>query len=262
MFDDQNLKKPGTIPNNLPFEKEPEDMFSETKEDQNFSSVKDSALDAGILKPKNNDLNQKPNNFENSPFADSNLSGLNNQPAYMNNNDVYAIKEPIGSKKGLVWIILILVLIILTAGSIWIYYGFINNDKTNDFPNNSVTNTKDNLNQEENEVNTNIIVNGSQNENQDNNSEQKTENDVNESIIVGEPVDTDNDGLDDVREYDLKTDPLNWDTDLDELSDGDEVIIWKTNPLNSDSDNDTYKDGSEIKNGYNPLGSGRLFEIQ
>jgi len=78
-------------------------------------------------------------------------------------------------------------------------------------------------------------------------SDEEKEENLDDNIIVGQPIDTDNDGLDDVREYDLGTDPLNWDTDLDELSDGDEIIIWKTDPLNFDSDGDTYGDGAEIK---------------
>jgi len=52
----------------------------------------------------------------------------------------------------------------------------------------------------------------------------------------------------------------NWDSDGDELSDGDEVIIWKTEPLNPDTDDDSFLDGAEIKSGYNPAGPGKLFE--
>lgn len=43
------------------------------------------------------------------------------------------------------------------------------------------------------------------------------------------------------------------DSDLDGLSDADEVSIYKTNPLLADTDNDGYPDGVEIKNGYAPL---------
>ena len=57
------------------------------------------------------------------------------------------------------------------------------------------------------------------------------------------------------------TNPNNWDTDGDELGDGDEVIIWKTDPLNPDTDGDTYLDGVELKAGYNPNGEGRFAEI-
>ncbi len=82
---------------------------------------------------------------------------------------------------------------------------------------------------------------------------------TNDKILFGEQIDTDKDGLDDVREKEIGTDPNNPDTDGDGLSDGDEVLIWKTNPLNSDTDGDGYPDGKEVRNGYNPLGSGKLF---
>ena len=83
----------------------------------------------------------------------------------------------------------------------------------------------------------------------------------NDKILFGEAVDSDKDGLDDVRERELGTDPYNADTDKDVLSDGDEVIIWKTNPLNPDTDGDTYQDGQEVRSGYNPLGAGKLFNV-
>ncbi|MBI5728949.1 MAG: hypothetical protein HY983_01740 [Candidatus Magasanikbacteria bacterium] len=87
-----------------------------------------------------------------------------------------------------------------------------------------------------------------------------TTNIKNDTILFGEPVDTDKDGLDDAREKELGTNPNNPDTDGDGLSDGDEVLIWKTNPLNPDTDGDGYPDGEEVKNGYNPLGRGRLLK--
>ena len=104
----------------------------------------------------------------------------------------------------------------------------------------------------------------------------------NDQILFGQAVDSDKDGLDDVREQGIGTNPLNSDTDGDGLSDGDEVVIYKTNPLQADTDNDglsdgdevliwhsnplnadtdgdSYPDGTEVKNGYNPVGPGKLF---
>lgn len=81
----------------------------------------------------------------------------------------------------------------------------------------------------------------------------------NDSILFGEPIDSDGDGLDDVRENEIGTRPDLSDTDNDGLKDGDEVIVWKTNPLNPDSDGDKFPDGTEVKNNYNPLGPGKLF---
>lgn len=104
----------------------------------------------------------------------------------------------------------------------------------------------------------------------------------NDQILFGQSVDSDNDQLDDVREKEIgtnpqntdsdgdglsdgdevivyKTNPLKADTDEDSLSDGDEALIWRTNPLNSDTDGDGYLDGEEVRNGYSPLGAGKLF---
>ncbi len=68
-------------------------------------------------------------------------------------------------------------------------------------------------------------------------------------------VDADEDGLADSRELELGTDPRNRDTDVDELSDGDEVLKYGTNPLDRDTDKDSFLDGKEVQNGYNPRGS-------
>ena len=65
--------------------------------------------------------------------------------------------------------------------------------------------------------------------------------------------DFDEDGLTNLEEYELGTDPWNADTDGDLLSDGDEVNIHGTDPLNHDTDGDGLLDGSEIKLGFDPL---------
>jgi hypothetical protein len=74
-----------------------------------------------------------------------------------------------------------------------------------------------------------------------------------------EAVDSDNDGIADDEEISLGTDPRNADTDDDGLFDGEEVKVYKTNPLDKDTDKDGYFDGEEVKNGYNPLGPGKIF---
>lgn len=71
--------------------------------------------------------------------------------------------------------------------------------------------------------------------------------------------DSDGDGLTDYQEAQVyRTDLNKADTDGDGLSDRDEAVTWKTDPLNADTDGDGYSDGSEVKNGYNPLGTGKL----
>ena len=64
--------------------------------------------------------------------------------------------------------------------------------------------------------------------------------------------DTDGDGIPDGQEVKLGTNPLNPDTDGDGLSDGEELALG-TNPLNPDTDGDGIPDGIEVKLGTNPL---------
>jgi hypothetical protein len=86
--------------------------------------------------------------------------------------------------------------------------------------------------------------------------------DAREKEIGADPqkTDSDGDGLNDGDEVIVyKTSPLIADTDGDGLSDGDETLIWRSNPLNPDTDGDSYPDGEEVRNGYSPVGPGKLF---
>ncbi|MDX1435878.1 MAG: DUF5050 domain-containing protein [Anaerolineales bacterium] len=66
-------------------------------------------------------------------------------------------------------------------------------------------------------------------------------------------ADSDNDGLKDIEELEIGTDPFNPDSDGDSLTDGDEVINRGTNPLNPDTDGDALRDGDEVTRGTDPL---------
>jgi|GEM_PF-4273010 hypothetical protein len=46
---------------------------------------------------------------------------------------------------------------------------------------------------------------------------------------------------------------INYDTDGDGLSDGDEIFTYNTDPDNPDSDGDGFSDGEEVKSGTDPL---------
>lgn len=74
--------------------------------------------------------------------------------------------------------------------------------------------------------------------------------------------DTDQDGLTDLREAEIGTNPRLVDSDSDGLSDWEEANIFGTDPLKTDSDGDSYLDGEEVQNGYNPLGDGKLLDIE
>ena len=65
-------------------------------------------------------------------------------------------------------------------------------------------------------------------------------------------TDTDGDGLTDVEEAGLGTDPLNADTDGDTIKDKDEQT-YRTNPTVADTDGDGLNDGAEIGYGADPL---------
>jgi hypothetical protein len=73
-----------------------------------------------------------------------------------------------------------------------------------------------------------------------------------QSITVAVALDTDEDGLSDVREAALGTDPNNPDTDGDGLLDGDEVTRG-TSPFDTDSDHDGLTDSAEVTRGTDPL---------
>ncbi|QFU21177.1 PQQ-binding-like beta-propeller repeat protein [Shewanella eurypsychrophilus] len=59
-------------------------------------------------------------------------------------------------------------------------------------------------------------------------------------------LDADNDGLTNVEEYDLSTNPVSNDTDGDQVNDGEEVNTYLTNPLLMDTDYDGLDDGTEL----------------
>ncbi len=60
------------------------------------------------------------------------------------------------------------------------------------------------------------------------------------------PGDLDDDGLPDVEEQLLGTDPTNPDSDQDGLVDGEEVFIFQTDPLSQDTDGDQLLDSEEV----------------
>lgn len=65
--------------------------------------------------------------------------------------------------------------------------------------------------------------------------------------------DLDLDGLTNKQEKEYKTNPVLSDTDMDGLSDYDEIFTYKTDPTKADSDNDGLSDYDEIKLGLDPL---------
>jgi len=87
-----------------------------------------------------------------------------------------------------------------------------------------------------------------------------------EEAVLGTNInlkDTDGDGLSDYDEVKIyNTSAKKVDTDADGLSDYEEVKIYSTDPLKADTDGDGHNDGEEVKNGYNPLGAGKMTDVQ
>ncbi|NQU77900.1 hypothetical protein HQ544_04360 [Candidatus Falkowbacteria bacterium] len=92
--------------------------------------------------------------------------------------------------------------------------------------------------------------------------DQDGDGDGDEVFDPGVFLDTDGDGLTDEEELALGTDINNPDSDEDGLTDRQEIEIYKTDPLEPDTDGDGYVDGNEVDYGYDPMGPGRLDDVE
>lgn len=251
MFDDQSNQPNSNIPPNLPVG-EPEDIFAaaENNGEARIRATGDalmdqtSALEAGVLRPKTTSSAPRPaaNNFS-APTAPAQQFSEN-----------YDLKEP-GIGKFLFKLFIILIVLAVLGGGGWFAYSkFFKQD---------IAIAPDAINSEGSIVPNLEEVVPADNAQTEVSSDEKiseiAEDIQDDEILFGVPVDKDGDNIDDVRETQIGTNPNNWDTDGDELSDGDEILVWMTDPLKTDSDGDSYLDGAEIKNGYNPRGPGKLF---
>ena len=80
-----------------------------------------------------------------------------------------------------------------------------------------------------------------------------TDYDSVEDNISDADADTDDDGVSNLDEIELETDPQIQDTDDDGLTDGEEVNTYLTDPLLEDTDGDGLNDGFEVRYGLDPL---------
>ncbi len=280
MFDDHiPQNQGGQVPPNLPVG-EPEDMFAGVEQDVPQKQPtpmpgqlgpnanvpgheiidQPSALEAGILKPKQS-TPPMPAPQPNIPAREASAPRYTTPPEqaapeYQEQIGGYDIKHPTTSRNILIGIVVVLVFVIVGGGAWFIYSQYM---KAPTDPNTVppiVTPPED----------TTPLVTPTTTEDEVPKDNESPEQPIDpalrdEEILFGTPVDTDEDGLEDIQEQQLGTDPANWDTDGDELGDAEEVNVWKTDPLNPDTDGDSYLDGSEVRNGYNPAGPGKIFEI-
>jgi len=223
-----------------------EDVFAATDP----SAAMKSALQEGKIKPASNAQGVVP------PASSGNV-GPPQPLTHISQLDDWSKKK---SKKGLV--IIIILSVILIGGVAWAANFFFNGSSVEPSPSNNNTiqsNTNENMNAN---INSNI--------NQPPNNvppELKIDadgdglTDLEEQALGTDPndIDTDSDGLNDKDEYRVhKTDPINSDTDNDGLLDKEELYKWSTNPSIADTDGDGYLDGEEVLNGFNPNGAGKL----
>lgn len=275
MFDDPKLQNAGTVPGNLPTG-EPEDMFEHLDAAAAPATAPapapvpaapavpsapaveatplaaPTALSAGILKPRQ-PLPPPPAPSIQPPSAPLPQRAV---PDPGNIAETYQLKEPIGKKSVITWIIVFVLLLVFGGGSLLVYFAVIRT------PDRQAVQPARPLDEEPAPtLDARAAAPAPQPAVPPAAENEETPDTADEVVLFGsEVLDTDSDGLDDAREGQLGTDSLNWDTDGDGLSDGDEAIIWKTSPTNEDSDGDTYSDGAEVRNGYNPAGPGRIFE--
>lgn len=80
--------------------------------------------------------------------------------------------------------------------------------------------------------------------------------------ILDSNEDSDGDGITNIEELKLGTDPSKADSDTDGINDYEELNTYKTNPLKADSDADGALDGWEIANGFNPLVYNANFAVE
>ncbi|MDP3245196.1 MAG: hypothetical protein Q8M83_06100 [bacterium] len=221
-------------PTNLPIEpaqdKEPEDIFG-TTEKSKISPSAPSLAGAGVSKT-------------------TSVSPIKTPPEPI--SPPVDVKPPIISSPIIIWVIgIVAALIVLVGGG----YGLAKFLQKAQLPSAPETST---------ETSTEVPLIGESLE--ENLAPAETPSETPVETVAPEQVapvamDTDGDGLLDSEETQWSTDSNNPDTDADGLLDGEEINTYGTDPKNPDTDGDTFLDGQEVRNGFNPKGEGRLFEL-
>ncbi len=273
MFDDHvsSVQPPkGQVPDNLPIG-EPEDIFATPDHGSHVDpastmAVPDipsapSALSAGVLRPVQSDVVPAPATVRPDPVPPPRITVPPQQdtseandlfvppPVSASSQDVpYKIQSPSLAKNILIVFGILLGVGGVIAGGWWAYRSFIPTQGGGSLPVGTTSSSDTGT------IDTDTLPGNNED------SQQSSTISVDDSVLFGDVVDSDQDGLDDFREKDLGTNIDNADTDEDALTDYEEVAVWKTDPLRQDTDGDSYADGEEVKNGYNPGGPGRIFQ--
>jgi nitrate reductase NapE component len=241
----------GSPPQNLPTE--PVDMFDEVDKGGNTgASLPPNAIEAGLLKKKT---------IQTEPVVSSMPQTMAPSPQQQNTMPAvsYDMKQPLLGK-----VLLFILLAVVLGGmgfGVWMAYNkFLNADSAdvNSVNNNQNTDTAQMTKEAEKtpQITTEETAVEEMATSEEGSADIVSEIN-NDKILFGQLVDSDKDGLDNERENQLGLDPYKADFDSDGLNDGEE-ILWKTDPKNKDTDGDGYLDGMEVRNGYNPLGIGKI----
>lgn len=281
MFDDQPNQGGTQPPKNLPIG-DPEDIFESVdtppapaspvepaKKEEKIAPAKTpsappSALDAGVLRAKAAGVSAPEVPRTQPPTQSKTVAPLPARPQQtvagapppqpsqpkQPQEASYQIKTPSIGRGVMIVVIIAVVVAILGGGGWWIYTNFIQTPTIPEGPAITLPDAAEDSQQVDTQDEIPTPAGQGSVDSQV----------IDEEILFGEPVDTDADSIDDITEANIGTDPNNWDSDGDELGDGDEIMVWETDPLNPDTDNDGFLDGAEVRNGYSPTGPGKIFE--
>lgn len=214
-----------------------EDIFSEANINQQAS--------ADVLaQPQVKETNQQavgPNQPQNPSSATPVLAQETKKAISVRFNN---LKKPL-------MVLLLLVILIGLGWLVWKYQGGV----ITKFQNLIKLGNKQSEYMPVEQLGNNDLLDGSLNNNQGNNQEENQGNEgnlLNQEKIIPVIIDSDQDGLSDLEEIELGTNPNLADSDQDGLTDKEEVKIYQTNPLVLDTDKDGVSDGQEVLTGFDP----------
>jgi len=216
-------------------------MFDNLEEKKQESQQIDSSKD-GVVDAKKNNILEKPAEdifAEIEPKVEKPAVFQPKENNFDNNQSLPKENKLEKNKKIIILILIIIAFIIIGIGGFFTYKTFFSNSNEEIYEENLLD-----------DQNSKII---------DNN---KFQEDKIINTDVDENKDTDGDGLTDKEEKIFNTNINSIDSDNDGLYDREEIKVYKTDPLNPDTDGDTYLDGDEVDAGYNPKGSGKLYQIK